>query len=187
MSGGTVLMEISDLSRIFVTASVDESDVGQVLPGQTATISVDAFPDDRFHGKVVRLATRGENVSNVVTFDVKIEILDEAKNKLRPEMTADVEILVAEKVDALLVPAEAVRGHGPQKTVLTPATAPGVEPVPVVVTTGLSDDTNIEIVSGLEAGADIVIDSDANGTSWQRESDSGGPPSMMGFGGPPPR
>ncbi len=185
VSGGTSLMELSDLSRIFVTASVDESDVGQVRPGQTGTVTVDAFPDEQFRGEVVRVATRGENVSNVVTFDVKIEILDESKSKLRPEMTADVEILVAEKMDALLVPAEAVRGNGPQKTVLTPASAPGGDPEPVVVVTGLSDDTNTEIVSGLEANADIVIAPDTGSSSWQRGTDSGGPPPMMGFGGPP--
>jgi len=182
VSGGTALLTLSDLSQIFVSASVDESDIGKVEAGQDATIMVDSFPDERLHGKVVRVATKGENVSNVVTFDVKIEVLDETKSKLLPEMTADVEILVAESNDALLVPAEAVQARGGEKTVLTPAPAPGAPPIPVTVKIGLSNDSHVEIASGLKEGDAILIASDTAGTSWQRQQDSGGPPPMMGIG-----
>jgi len=182
VSGGTALLTLSDLSQIFVSASVDESDIGKVEAGQDATIMVDSFPDERLHGKVVRVATKGENVSNVITFDVKIEVLDETKSKLLPEMTADVEILVAESNDALLVPAEAVQARGGEKTVLTPAPAPGAPPIPVTVKIGLSNDSHVEIASGLKEGDAILIASDTAGTSWQRQQDSGGPPPMMGIG-----
>src|SRR5580658_3054958 len=90
--GGTTVMTLSDLSRIFVLASVDESDVGGVMLGQTCQISADAFPRRTFAGTVVRIAPQGETTRNVVTFEVKIEVTDDDKELLRPEMSADVEI-----------------------------------------------------------------------------------------------
>jgi HlyD family secretion protein len=155
VGGGTSLLTLSDLSRIFVLASVDESDIGMVRDGQPATVKVDAFPDDQFKGQVVRVATKGSEVSNVVTFEVKIEILDEAKSKLLPKMTADVDILVAEKVSAPSVPVEAVKRRGPDKVVLVPGAGP--EPESVKIKTGVDDGTNVEILSGLKAGDAILI------------------------------
>ncbi|HUT03522.1 MAG TPA: HlyD family efflux transporter periplasmic adaptor subunit, partial [bacterium] len=61
VGGGTTLLVLSDLSRLFVLASVDESDIGTIEVGQRVTITADAFPDKEFYGKVVRVAARGEN------------------------------------------------------------------------------------------------------------------------------
>ena len=79
VGGGTTIMTLSDLSRIFVLASVDESDIGKVEVGQPATILVDAYPSMQFAGKVVRIASKGVNTQNVVTFEVKIEVLGAIK------------------------------------------------------------------------------------------------------------
>jgi len=79
------------------------------------------------------------------------------------------------------VPAEAVRGRGAEKTVLTPAPTPGAPPVPVVIEVGLTNDTHVEVTSGLEEGDAILVAPDTGGTAWQREED-GGPPPMMGIG-----
>jgi multidrug resistance efflux pump len=75
VGGGTSIMTLSDISRIFVLASVDESDIGKIREGQSAVISVDAYPTMQFAGKVVRIASKGVNTQNVVTFEVKIEVL----------------------------------------------------------------------------------------------------------------
>jgi HlyD family secretion protein len=75
VGGGTTILTLSDLSHIFVLASVDESDIGKVAVGQEATITVDAYPSTQFAGKVVRIASKGQNTQNVVTFEVKIEVL----------------------------------------------------------------------------------------------------------------
>lgn len=75
VGGGTTIMTLSDLSRIYVLANVDESDIGKVEVGQLATIEVDAYPSTLFAGKVVRIATKGQSNQNVVTFEVKIEVL----------------------------------------------------------------------------------------------------------------
>jgi len=184
VSGGTALLTLSDLSRVFVLASVDESDVGHVRAGQSATITVDAFPDEYFRGEVVRVATTGENVSNVVTFEVKIEILDEAKNKLLPEMTADVEILVAAKDNALSVPSEAIARRGPDKIVLAPG-GPGEEPRAVKVKTGIENDSHTEILAGLQEGATILITQDLTDTTSANKNARGGRPGGF-LGGPPP-
>lgn len=183
VSGGTSLLVLSDMSQVFVLASVDESDIGQVRVGQPATITVDAFPDERFKGEVKRVAAKGDKVSNVVTFEVKIEVLDEAKNKLLPEMTADVEILTAAKERALAVPAEAVIRRGPVKGVLTPG-GNGPEPVFTPVTTGIDDGEFTEVLTGLQDGAAILIASEEG--SSKEEKRSGFMPPPPGGGGPPP-
>ncbi len=80
VAGGTTILTLSDLSRIFVLASVDESDIGKIEVGQTATITADAYPTMQFAGKVVRIASKGLNTQNVVTFEVKIEVLGAYKH-----------------------------------------------------------------------------------------------------------
>ncbi len=185
VGGGTALLTLSDLSRVFVLASVDESDVGLVRPKQQATIRVDAFPDEVFQGEVVRVATKGGKVSNVVTFDVKIEVLGAGIKKLLPQMTADVEILAAEKESALSLPSEAVKRRGSGKVVLIPS-ASGGEPAPVPVTTGIDDGTRVEILSGLEEGAVVVMPEDDTGRDKAAEQKRGGFPGPPPGGGPPP-
>ena len=114
VGGGTTALIVSDLSRIFVLAAVDESDIGQVQVGQSVKVTADAFPGKRFDGSVVRIAPRGVNVSNVVTFEVKIEVTGPDKALLRPEMTANVEIIVAEKTRRAARPVGRHRAQGRQ-------------------------------------------------------------------------
>ena len=125
----------------------------------------------------------GSEVSNVVTFEVKIEVLDEAKSRLLPKMSADVDILVGEKDNAPSVPVEAVKRRGADKVVLVPANGP--EPEPVKVTTGVDDGTHIEILAGLKDGDAILIPHEQAEESKSTEKGGfGGPP--PGGGGPPP-
>lgn len=112
VGGGTSILTISDLSRIFVVASVDESDIGQVQLGQKTAITTDAFTDRPFRGEVVLIATKGVSTANVVTFEVKIEVLGFNKMLLKPEMTANVKIIAAQRDNAVLVPSEAVYHKG---------------------------------------------------------------------------
>lgn len=181
VGGGTTVMTLSDLSQLFVLASVDESDIGQVRAEQPATITVDAFPGKRFRGKVVRIATRGVNVSNVVTFEVKIEVLGENKALLKPEMTANVEIVAAEKQDVLTVPQEALRRQ--KGTHLVDVLKADGTKEEREVETGLSDGTRQEIASGLAEGERVVLHKGESESRWK----PGGAPSaarmMMGGGG----
>ena len=85
IGGGTTLLTVSDLSRTYVLAAVDESDIGKAKVGQAVRITADAYPQKTFRGRVARIATRGESTSNVVTFEVKIEVFgQERSGRLRP-------------------------------------------------------------------------------------------------------
>ena len=112
-SGGTTVMTLSDMSHVYVLATVAESDIGGLLvrfeAGQELAVQItaDAYPDVKFRGKVVRIAETGVSTSNVVTFEVKIEVSSPNRELLRPLMTADVEIISAERPDALLIPVQA--------------------------------------------------------------------------------
>lgn len=102
----------NDLSRMQVEASVDEADIGQIVTGQTATFTVDAYPDENFEGKVTQVRLSPINVQNVVTYTVIIEVPNPGQ-KLRPGMTATASILIDKREDVLRVPAVAIRFQPP--------------------------------------------------------------------------
>lgn len=184
VGGGTAIMIVSDLSRIFVLASVDESDIGEVRVGQKTKITADAFPGVPFEGVVERIASAGTNVSNVVTFEVKIEVTSPNKSMLKPEMTANVQILVAEAENALAVPARALIRKGMDKYVTR--LAAGGKTEEVKVETGVNDGQQVEIKSGLKEGDEVVLVRGEDDSNWRNQQ--GGrnrrqPPPL--FGGPP--
>jgi HlyD family secretion protein len=188
VGGGTTFLTLSDLSRVFVLAAVDESDIGKVALDQAVTVTVDAFPLKEFKGKVVRIAAKGVNLSNVVTFEVKIEVTGQAKELLKPEMTANVkEILIAEKSDVLLVPCEAIVRKGRGKQVVT-LIKEGAENEDVVVETGITDTMKTEIVKGLSEGQTVLIHKGAAESKWAgSQKGPGGAARGTMMGGPPRR
>jgi HlyD family secretion protein len=102
----------NDLSRMQVEASVDEADIGQISTGQTATFTVDAYPDENFEGEVTQVRLSPINVQNVVTYTVIIGVPNPGQ-KLRPGMTATASILIDKRESVLRVPAMAVRFQPP--------------------------------------------------------------------------
>ena len=183
-TGGTPVMTISDLSRLYILARVDESDIGEVETGQRVVVSADAYPDESFEGTVDRIAPIGVNVSNVVTFEVRIEVTSENKSLLMPEMTADVEIVVAEKNDALLLRANALASRDGRRMVLV--LGDDGKPSPREVETGIDNGQFIEIISGLSE-TDVVLVSEMEEPSmWRSSSEERQPPppGVMGMGGP---
>ena len=180
VGGGTTTMIISDLSRIFVLASVDESDIGQVKVGQAATVTADAFQGKDFDGKVIRIATQGVNTNNVVTFEVKIEVTSENKSMLKPEMTANVAVIIDQRENVLLVPVDAtVRKTGEHFVEVVNGTAKEERKVKL----GLNDLTNVEIVSGLSEGEVVVRHKEAPESRFSGRGPMGSPL----LGPPPPR
>lgn len=176
VGGGTTAMTVSDLSHIFVLASVDEADIGKVAVGQSVEITVDAFAGKRFNGQVVRIATRGVNTSNVITFEVKIEVSSREKELLRPEMTANVDIIAAARDNVLSVPAEAIvrRKGKPHVTVVGADGAQDDRPVE----TGISDGQKTELTSGISEGEKVVV---YNGGDSKFNGQQRRPPGMMGI------
>ncbi len=173
VGGGTTTVVLSDLSRMFVLAAVDESEMGRVAIDQPVTATVDAHPGRKFKGRVVRIATKGVNVSNVVTFEVKIEILDERKNLLKPEMTANVQIVAAQADDVLVVPAQAVTRKG-RKTFVNVLKTAATETAALVqeereVKVGLGDGEFWEVKEGLAEGEEIVIKKEEPQSKWRAD------------------
>ena len=97
-----------DLRLIRIEAQVNEADVGSVLEGNAVTFGVDAYPDRTFEGKVTQVRLSATELQNIVTYTVIIEAAN-ADRKLFPGMTANVQIEVAKKDDALRVPNDALR------------------------------------------------------------------------------
>jgi HlyD family secretion protein len=111
---GTVIMTIADLDLMEVEADVDESDVVNVRPGQSAKITVDAIPDTTFKGHVVTVGNSGRAANQaatageeVVNFEVKVRF-DHRDPRLKPGMTADVEVETQTRSDVLTVPIQAL-------------------------------------------------------------------------------
>ncbi len=165
VGGGTTVMTLSDLSHIFCYASVDESDIGYVQVGQTAEITADSFPRKRFRGEVVRIATTGVNVQNVITFQVRIEITSENKALLKPQMSTNVTIVIADKPDVLQIPANCViRKKGGDTVKAKSGGNPEGEERGVEI--GISDGRSTEIVSGLNEGDEVIEQNPADETRW---------------------
>lgn len=104
-----VLYQIAaDLTKMQVLANIDESDVGRMRPGQHVTFRVDAYPTDRFTGTVEQVRLQPTVVQNVVVYSTVIAVPN-PELKLKPGMTANVEIEIARKSNVLRVPAAATR------------------------------------------------------------------------------
>ena len=107
-TGGTTLLTMADLGRVRVRALFNETDIGQVRPGQTATVTVDAFPDRRFQGIVEKIEPSATIQQNVTMFPVLVT-LDNSESLLKPGMNGEVAVLVDQVNDVLAVPNDAVK------------------------------------------------------------------------------
>lgn len=168
VGGGTAVLTLADLTRIYVLVSVDESDIGRVAAGQPAKITVDAFPEEVFKGEVVLVATKGVNTSNVVTFEVKVEVSGDNRALLKPEMTANVSIVTKDKLDSLLVPVTALeRKKG--LSWLTVLDKDGSTTNRRLVTIGDSNSEFVEILKGVEVGEKVVLSPENGQSRWQSD------------------
>ena len=116
MTTPTLFTIAQDLTDMRVIADVDEADIGGVKVGQRVSFAVDAFPNDKFEGRVTQVRQQATTSSNVVTYQVVIS----APNpdlKLMPGLTANVEIFTLELHDVLCVSAKALR-YFPRETAL---------------------------------------------------------------------
>ena len=111
VGGGTLLLRMADLSTVQVRMLVDEIDIGKVRPGSIATVNVAAFPARPFQGEVVKVEPQAVAQQNVTLFPVLID-LDNREDMLKPGMNAEVELLVARRLDVPTVPTAALRTEG---------------------------------------------------------------------------
>jgi HlyD family secretion protein len=170
LAAPTLFLIAQDLTKMQVDTNVSEADVGRVRVGQPATFTVDAYPGRTFTGNVTQIRQAPINVANVITYDAVIGISN-ADLKLFPGMTANVKILVNQRPNALRVPNAALRYHPASETVAaSKGTGKGTAPEKavwilnatntpqrVVVTTGESDGTSTEALTGALKDGDRVI------------------------------
>ena len=104
----TLFLIAQDLTQMQVDTNVSEADIGRISVGQTATFTVDAFPNTPFSGKVVQVRNAPITVQNVVTYNAVVQVAN-PEMKLKPGMTANVSFLIAERPRALKVPNAALR------------------------------------------------------------------------------
>lgn len=113
----TLFQIANDLTKMQIDSSVAEADVGGVTENQEVTFTVDAYPDRTFHGEVTQVRNSPTTVNNVVTYDCVIGVTN-SDYKLKPGMTADVSITVAQHENVLTIPNGALRFRPPENAVV---------------------------------------------------------------------
>lgn len=139
LTAPTLFTIARDMRHMQVHAAVDEADIGEVRQGQSASFTVDAFRDERFTAVVNEVRNAPQTLSNVVTYDVVLDV-DNPDQKLRPGMTANVAILVAQKLQVLAVPNEALR--------FRPTVAPGAAGSVKAMSFGRRDGAAVYVADG---------------------------------------
>lgn len=191
LAAPTLFLIAQDLTKMQVDTNVSEADVGRVRMNQPATFTVDAYPGRTFTGNVTQIRQAPINVANVITYDAVIGVSN-ADLKLFPGMTANVKILVNQRLNVLKVPNAALRFHPASETSAAGAgkgVRKGAAPEKavwtldadnkqqrVVVTTGESDGTYTEVTKGgLKDGDRVIVAALANAAPA-----SGGSPVSQG-------
>jgi HlyD family secretion protein len=176
-----------DLAKLDLVVDVDEADVGKVGENQTATFTVDAYPDRAFPARTTQVRYGSQALDGVVTYKTVLEV-DNSDLVLRPGMTATAVILIEKRANALLVPNAALRFTPPAATTTArrrslvgaflpkpppidqrPVSAGGTaqrvytlvkgRPNPVDISKGASDGVMTEIVAGdLKEGSSVITD-----------------------------
>lgn len=161
----TLFTIAQDLREMQVDASIDESEIGRIAPGQDVQFTVDAYPDKSFSGTVKQIRLTPRTAQNVVTYTV-IVTADNPDMLLLPGMTATARFLVAERRDVLTVPTAALRVRMPGATSNAGQSGLWIEEDGTVrqirVEVGLTDGTEAEISGpGLVEGQRIIVGIDA--------------------------
>jgi HlyD family secretion protein len=175
-SSGSGFITIDDLASLQVVAGFAEADATSIAVGQGATVTLAALPDTEVAGKVVAVSPTSTVVSDVVTYDVTIDMLGTPAT-VKDGMTADVSIIVSIARNVLELPNAAVTTLGTTSTVKL---VQGTTTVTRDVTIGLVGESETQITSGLQAGDKVQ---EASTTSTGATTSSGATGGFGGFGG----
>ncbi len=156
-SGATLIMTLGELGEVYVKGKVDESDIGKVYLGQSARITVESYKDQKFAGRVTKISPMGTEKDNVTTFEVRVSISNESGN-LRALMTANAEIILEERKGVIAVPEGAIlykKDKSTEVEIPDPTNEKGKRRIAVV--TGISNGSRTQIVRGLDAGQQVIL------------------------------
>lgn len=165
---GTILLTIADMSVVEAVMEVDETDIPNVKVGQRATVTIDAYPNKTFSGLVTEVgsspinAQAAQSGAEAVNFEVKIQV-ENPPEGVRPGFSASADIITGTAAKAVAIPIQAlVVREKPGSKAGKPEEEEGVflnengQAKFAVVKTGLSGESNIEIVTGLKEGQEII-------------------------------
>ncbi|MDD5730605.1 MAG: efflux RND transporter periplasmic adaptor subunit [Candidatus Omnitrophica bacterium] len=142
--------------HLIVRAQVDETDIGKITQDMKADVTLDAYPDTKIKAAVEHIYYESQTVNNVTIYPVDL-VTQEVPSFFRSGMNATVDFLVQDKKNILVIPVEAVSKNGENYVLLKQANSK--EPVKARVKLGISDDKNVEIVSGIDENDRIVVKS----------------------------
>jgi HlyD family secretion protein len=197
-STGTSIVQLGDISRMYVDVTVDETDVANVDTDQKVDVTFDAYPTVPFEGKVIKVQPQAVIDQNVTTVHVRVEV-DNSDTKfrlLKPGMNSTCEFIIDRKEDVLSVPNEALKsetdGSRYVETAVGGKTAPpekdspadpglfvGVRVTKTPVEIGLEGNESTEIKSGVKEGVNIVSQTIESATASPA---SASPPGRGGAG-----
>ena len=155
ISTSDILYALAD--ELIVLASVDEADIGKIKNGQKAEITLDAYKDVTINGKVFQILEEGKNVSNVITYYVKIRP-EKTPAFFKSLMTANIDIIVKEQKDALVIPWDSFQEDEQGQTFVL--IGDNMQQSKHIITTGILDGDNVEVTSGLSKGDTILVKQD---------------------------
>lgn len=161
-----------------ISISVDELDILSVAEGDEATITLDAIDGQTFTGTVSDIDTTGSNSGGVSKFTVTVTVPKETD--MLPGMSATASIVISSASDVLTIPAAALQEEGGESFVYTTKEDDGTLSGKTTVETGLSDDSTVEITSGLTEGQTVYYMQSAGEDISANDSSTSG---MGGMGG----
>lgn len=200
----TVIMRIADLSQKQIKAKVDETDIGAVKIGQSATFTVDAYTNKTFNAKVAKISqtdvtnswdtdsssssSSSSSSASVIYYYVTLDVEDPESNLL-PAMTARVEIKTSNKDRALAIPISALKTDSKGSYVVKVTRSQDPKEPPILencyVETGIYSDEFVEILKGLNEGDEISTTYSVTANSNQSQKSQNNS-RRGGMGGPPP-
>ena len=151
-----------DLKKMQIEVNVSEADIGKVEKGQSVIYTLDGYPDSEFYGKVTQVRISPTTVSNVVTYSVIVEVENEDL-KLKPGMTANVQIVTKKVENVYCVSNSALKVNINEKNEIMKYENPGIwilenkTPRRVEVEIGISDDEKTQIISNKLKQSDKII------------------------------
>jgi HlyD family secretion protein len=155
-SEGTSIVQIADVSTMYVEVQVDEADIGAVKTGQRVMVRLESDPRAPLQGKVTRVNPGAVTQNGVTQVKVRVEVKGGDKVKLMPGLNAACEFIQSEKKDVLMVPAQAIKREG-EKTMIEVMPEPN-KPQMKEVELGETGNGMMEVLSGLSEG-DVIVTS----------------------------
>lgn len=170
-------VKIQDMENLKVTISVSESEILSISEGQEVLITLTADDSITYTGELVKISSTGTYQSSGTTFTAYVNFENDGNAKIG--MSVSCEITLEEKTDVIAVPIEAVSTDGDTKYVTVVEDGKTTE---VEITTGLSDDSYVEVTSGLEGGETIQITTETTESSTRSSSSDSSETGSFGGG-----